>query len=104
MCSGQAATEEVRVNGGDCASTHCRYSERSALWSGLRVLMPMALGHTLFEFERPVLIQNSRNKGRVYLVHRYHYRGPIPASLVVPSFGDACQVLPLPSRLPLTPR
>ena len=43
----------------------------------------------LFEFERPVLIQNSRNKGRVYLVHRYRYRGPIPASLVVPSIGDA---------------
>ena len=53
------------------------------------VSTPMALGHTLFEFERPVLIQNSRNKGRVYFVHRYRHRGPIPASLVVPSTGDA---------------
>ena len=53
------------------------------------VSTPMALGHTFFEFERPVLIQNPRNKGRVYLVHRYRHRGPIPASLVVPSIGDA---------------
>ena len=49
----------------------------------------MALGLTLFEFERPVLIQNSRNKGRVYLVHCYRHGGPIPASLVVPSTCDA---------------
>jgi hypothetical protein len=48
----------------------------------------MALGLTLFEFERPVLIQNSRNKGRVYLVHCYRHGGPIPTSLVVPSIGD----------------
>ena len=53
------------------------------------VSTPMALGHTFFEFERPVLIQNPRNKGRVYLVHRDRHRGPIPASLVVPSIGDA---------------
>jgi len=51
-------------------------------------LTPMTLGHTLFKFERPVLVQNSRNKGRVYFVHRYRHRGPIPASLVVPSIGD----------------
>jgi hypothetical protein len=43
----------------------------------------------LFEFERPVLIENSRNKDRVYLVHRYRHLGPIPTSLVVPSTGDA---------------
>lgn len=36
----------------------------------------MALGLTLFEFERPVLIQNSRNKSRVYLIHRYRHGGP----------------------------
>jgi hypothetical protein len=43
----------------------------------------MALGDTLFKFERAVLIEDSRDDGRMYLVHCHRDRGS--RSLALPS-------------------
>ena len=49
----------------------------------------MALGGAVFDFERAISVENSRDGARVHLVHDHHYRGPPPTSLVMSPAGAA---------------